>query len=966
MSCHKRLIFLSTLLGVALMVWPGTLLGIKPLRFSQELDIGISIIEAYLKVNLGLNIPKSSGSQMSHGAGARVDEPTSKLSDDALVLPIGTSGDRSVLGIARGALAPIPGGINSCCCASGVVVDPLGLFVLTTNSAQNRVCVHRNEPETGALTPVPGSPFPTGGTSVQRLAMDPAGEFVFVTNSQSNNVSAFSLDLNNGALTPVPGSPFPVGSQPLDVAADGFGRFVYVANNLSNSISAFSINRSSGGLTPVAGSPFSMGSFLSRVEADPLGRFLYAMADQRVFVLSIGATGALTPAAGSPLALNPGPSALAADPSGQFLLVTQSTRFIGQNDTVASYRVNANGSLTLVGSPVPMGEFVSPSAVAIDPGGSWVYVSNLSRRSTSGFSLNPGSGVLTSIPGSPFPAGVDPLDVAVHSQLRSTDIAFPQAFFSERPAVAGGTPPYSWSITAGTLPAGLALNASTGIVSGTPTSQGTSTFTIRVSDSVGDSASQEFTLRVLSGNLPAAIATLPSSARAEGLNGAFYTTDVTASNVTSSSASLTFKFLGNNTDGTGGDERTYTLAAGRSQTFSDILGSVFGRTSDYGAISISSATLGLAVLGQTSTPGFGGTFGQSVPIAVSTELIRKGAPRSIAAVREDSAFRTNLILSNATAEALDVDLSLVGENGAALGTKRVSLPPLGMTQVTRVVRDLGVAADVTGARLVLSTSTAGGAFSAYASVIDNVTNDPRTLLPKAAPIPYDKPYRWYLPSSARAGGAGGAFYTTDVTVANVGTTTANYFLKFLGNNRDGSVGPQRNFSLAAGRSASFSDVLKSVFNLDSDYGAIQVGGSEDLVVLGQTSTPGFGGTFGQSVPAMEGQDLISFGKPRSIVAVRDDASFRTNLILCGTTEFVSVDVDVSLISPDGATLGTRRYRLPPFGMIQVSRVARELGATGDLNGARLDLSTPTTGGSFAAYASVIDNVTNDPRTLLPQ
>ena len=434
-------------------------------------------------------------------------------------------------------------------------------------------------------------------------------------------------------------------------------------------------------------------------------------------------------------------------------------------------------------------------------------------------------------------------------------------------------------------------------------------------------------LSVLRGSSPGAAAALPSSARAEGLNGAFYTTDLTASNVGNSSASLTFKFLGNNTDGTTGEVRTYTLAAGRTQTFSDILGSVFGRTSDYGAISINSSSLGLAVLGQTSTPGFGGTFGQSVPIAVSAELLRKGAPRSIVAIREDSAFRTNLILSNATAAPLDVDLNLVAENGSPLGSKRVNLPPLGMTQVTRVVRDLGVAADVTGARLVLSTATSGGAFSAYASVIDNVTNDPRTLLPKAAPIPYDKPFRWYLPSSARAGGAGGAFYTTDVTVANVGTVTANYFLKFLGNNRDGSVGPQRNFSLPAGRSATFADVLKSVFNLDSDFGAIQVGGSEDLVVLGQTSTPGFGGTFGQSVPAMESQDLISFGKPRSIVAVRDDASFRTNLILCGTAEFVSVDVDVALVSPDGATFRTRRYRLPPFGMIQVSRVARELGAT---------------------------------------
>jgi len=291
---------------------------------------------------------------------------------------------------------------------------------------------------------------------------------------------------------------------------------------------------------------------------------------------------------------------------------------------------------------------------------------------------------------------------------------------------------------------------------------------------------------------------------------------------------------------------------------------------------------------------------------------------------------------------------------------------LGMTQVTRVVRDLGVAANVKGARLLLSTPTVGGALAAYASVIDNVTNDPRTLLPKAAPIPYDKPYRWYLPSSARAGGAGGAFYTTELTVANVGTIVANYFLKFLGNNKDGNSGPQKNFSLAAGHSATFSDVLKSVFNLDADFGAIEIGSSEDLIVLSQTSTPGFGGTFGQSVPAMFQGDLIAFGKSRSIVAVREDVHFRTNLILCNTAEFQSVDVDVTLLSADGNVLGTRRYTLPPLGMTQVSRVVLALGGSANVRDARLGLSVVSLGGSIAAYASVIDNVTNDPRTLLPQ
>ena len=59
---------------------------------------------------------------------------------------------------------------------------------------------------------------------------------------------------------------------------------------------------------------------------------------------------------------------------------------------------------------------------------------------------------------------------------------------------------------------------------------------------------------------------------------------------------------------------------------------------------------------------------------------------------------------------LDVDVNLVAENGSTLGSKRYTLPPLGMTQVTKVVRDLGVSANVKGARLVLSTPTDGAAF----------------------------------------------------------------------------------------------------------------------------------------------------------------------------------------------------------------------------------------------------------------
>ena len=93
-------------------------------------------------------------------------------------------------------------------------------------------------------------------------------------------------------------------------------------------------------------------------------------------------------------------------------------------------------------------------------------------------------------------------------------------------------------------------------------------------------------------------------------------------------------------------------------------------------------------------------------------------------------FRTNLVLSNAVEKPIDVDLNLFAGDGRVLGSLRVRLEPLGMKQVNEVSRALGAAGAVTGARLVLSTPTSGGAFAAYASVINNGTDDPRILSPR--------------------------------------------------------------------------------------------------------------------------------------------------------------------------------------------------------------------------------------------
>jgi len=55
---------------------------------------------------------------------------------------------------------------------------------------------------------------------------------------------------------------------------------------------------------------------------------------------------------------------------------------------------------------------------------------------------------------------------------------------------ATGTTPITWSITAGSLPAGLSLNPTTGVISGTPTKSGQLQFTVKASNSVGSDTKQ--------------------------------------------------------------------------------------------------------------------------------------------------------------------------------------------------------------------------------------------------------------------------------------------------------------------------------------------------------------------------------------------------------------------------------------------------------------------------------------------
>src|SRR5229473_2972862 len=93
--------------------------------------------------------------------------------------------------------------------------------------ASSTVSGYSVDPNTGALTQLPGSPF-AGGLGPFTVTVNQSGKFVYVANGQltTNNVSAYQIDPTTGELSQISGSPFVAGTQPLSVVA--YRNFLYV------------------------------------------------------------------------------------------------------------------------------------------------------------------------------------------------------------------------------------------------------------------------------------------------------------------------------------------------------------------------------------------------------------------------------------------------------------------------------------------------------------------------------------------------------------------------------------------------------------------------------------------------------------------------------------------------------------------------------------------------------------------
>src|SRR3989442_13384766 len=263
------------------------------------------------------------------------------------------------------------------------------------------------------------------------------GGFLYVrgpggTGSGPGSVAGFSIDAS-GALVPVPGSPFRTpgdnapNSAPTSLAADPQGRFLFATMNafilnVPARMAVFAIDPSTGALSLVPGSPFTIGQFNGFiVTSSPNGNFVYVLyevppllAFDTITVFAVDTTtGALTLVPGSTVPASKESAPIVMDTDNKFAYVASwgfgSLAFdggdIGPGNVVGAIRTYAvdptTGVLTLVpGSP----SFTArPFDMKIDRTSRFIY--DPKGEGVGRFVTNPATGLLTEISGSPFPAG---------------------------------------------------------------------------------------------------------------------------------------------------------------------------------------------------------------------------------------------------------------------------------------------------------------------------------------------------------------------------------------------------------------------------------------------------------------------------------------------------------------------------------------------------------------------------------
>ena len=294
------------------------------------------------------------------------------------------------------------------------------LYVTSTKSSPGVIDQYSVDYQSGAIVQF-GTPVAAGNNPIASVAA-PNAQFIYVVNQGDSAVQEFAVGVD-GALTAK--STYPTtGNTPTAIAMDATGKFLFVTCTYqgtnttgAGALTAYPVNSDSSlgtgvnyniGNNPVGVAIANFNPTLYVVSQDPMTPQVLAFAENT-------SSGALTPVAGttatSGFPAGVQPSAIAADPTGRFVYVTDRAA-----NQLIGYVVQAGGGIqAMVNGPFATGLY--PISVLVDPRGEYVYVANYNARTISAYTLNTSTGTPSGVAGTAILTDPNPVSIALDPAL---------------------------------------------------------------------------------------------------------------------------------------------------------------------------------------------------------------------------------------------------------------------------------------------------------------------------------------------------------------------------------------------------------------------------------------------------------------------------------------------------------------------------------------------------------------------
>jgi hypothetical protein len=545
--------------------------------------------------------------------------------------------------------------------------------------------------------------------------------------------------------------------------------------------------------------------------------------------------------------------------------------------------------------------------------------------------------------------------------------------------VSGGSGGYEWAVVdiprcggfgaycaPGTgLPPGLSLSQA-GLLQGTPATSGDFTFWVNVSDNTGASGYWLYALHVRPSAAWAFSTWVPVASHTSGLNGSEWRSDVWLLNPGASAADVELEF-----HGAGGImSSTASVPAGAQLTLADVVGQLGGTGS--GAlevlsdqpVKVASRTYDQFQPDASCFPG--GTEGQDYPRLDPVNGLQGGQIAFLPGLAENARFRSNIGLVNTGFDVATVAVELYDGLGSRLTQYSVPLASGEWSQAVQPFRTPSGPAAVDNGYAKITVQSGAGVF-AFASLIDNLTNDPTTVMGTSSGD--------FVPVASHVSGLNGAEWRTDVAILNPNPLAALVIVYFFG-----ASGPlTETWSVPKRTQLMFADIVGQLGARGS--GALAVAMLDRPVEITSRTYSELssaaclpGGTQGQDYPVLDPNNglqaqsnpYLPWVTPQTayLPGLIENANFRSNIGLINLGS-QSATVLVELYDGSGGKLTEYTVPLELNQWSQAVEPFRKMAGQTAIDSGYARITVQEGSGVFG-FASVVDNTTNDPTTVTMQ